>query len=165
MILKRNSISARLYRWFYGTEDMPDSLCPYFWKLFLMWVFIIPMAIISIPMIIVQLCQYKKIKSDVSIGERLGMFIMLLFALFLLFTLVLPFFAFFYEIKNKDLLQFAGGGIFLWCVIIGIAISRFISYLINRRKQRRLYGTKHQSIVKEFVKAKYNKYCPKITWK
>ncbi len=31
MNLNINSKTAKLYRWFYATNEMPQSLCPYFW--------------------------------------------------------------------------------------------------------------------------------------
>ena len=31
MKLNSNSVTARLYRWFYMNDQMPKSLCPYFW--------------------------------------------------------------------------------------------------------------------------------------
>ena len=52
MKLDQNSISARLFRWFYATNGMPKNLCPYFWKLVLMWVFILPYTILSLPVIL-----------------------------------------------------------------------------------------------------------------
>jgi acyl-homoserine lactone acylase PvdQ len=68
MKLNINSTSAQLYRWFYATEQMPQSLCPYFWKLVLMWVFILPYTILSLPVILMDL----KDPDRRTTGERAG---------------------------------------------------------------------------------------------
>ena len=45
MKLNRNSISAKLFRYFYSTDIMPGSLCTYFWALVLAYILIIPLEI------------------------------------------------------------------------------------------------------------------------
>jgi hypothetical protein len=51
MNLNQNSIPAKLYRWFYQKNqyEMPTNLCPYFWQLVVMWIFILPCALLSLP--------------------------------------------------------------------------------------------------------------------
>jgi hypothetical protein len=64
MRLKSNSISARLYRYFYGTEIMPTSLCNYFWALVLAYLLIIPLEIFGL---VGTLISYKLILRPVTI--------------------------------------------------------------------------------------------------
>jgi hypothetical protein len=47
MEINYNSTSARIYREFYNTKRMPESLCPYFWKLVFAW----PITILLSPFI------------------------------------------------------------------------------------------------------------------
>jgi hypothetical protein len=56
-----NSIPARLYRDFYafeGADEMPKSLCSYFWKLMGMWLVIVPLSLFSIAGFIIEICEY-----------------------------------------------------------------------------------------------------------
>jgi apolipoprotein N-acyltransferase len=55
-------------------------------------------------------------------------------------------------------------------LILGVASGYLlVKYLINNRKFKRKFNNEYveqtPNLVVEFVKAKYNKYCPKITWK
>ena len=69
MKLNINSTSAQLYRWFYATTTMPQSLCPYFWKLVIMWLLILPYSILSLPVILMDLKDFE----HRTMGERAGM--------------------------------------------------------------------------------------------
>ena len=52
----------------------------------------------------------------------------------------------------------------LGVLLLGFSISKIFNYLGNRNKYKPL-KVKQPNIVVEFVKAKYNNYCPQITWK
>ena len=55
MKLNSNSISSKLYRWFYGTKELPNNLCPYFWKLVLAWLVLIPYSLVCLPVILTEI--------------------------------------------------------------------------------------------------------------
>lgn len=140
MKLNSNSLSSKLYRWFYGTNDLPNNFCPYFWKLLLAWVTLIPYALFCTPVIIYELIDKHNNRyeySDNSVGERLG-----------------------YSI-----------GIYFLLILIGLI--RLVEYIRERNKQRKIKYDENGRRIREepkpnlfieFIKAKYNKHCPRIDW-
>ena len=184
MELNTNGVSARLYRWFYLTDRMPQSLCPYFWKLVIAYIFALPVGIIALPM------RVTKTDDEFdNFGERLffGAFLWVLFAL--AFAIVVgPISTIFIGILNdKSFLSHIQviGFISLFTGIT-IAFTYGIIYLFEKRKQAKrrkkseyiwndkgdyipnpeyVPYTPKPNIIVEFIKAAYNKYCPKIDWK
>ena len=174
MKLNINSVSARLYRWFYATTQMPQSLCPYFWKLVLMWVFILPYTILSLPCILMDL----KDPDHKTTGERAGVGLIMWFIVGMI-TCMLSWIGLFFVTPTKDSVFFnmVGVGLIGWLAAIifgGIALFKWAKEKWENRYVRydefgyRIWlkpKEKQPSIITEFVKAKYNKYCPKIDWK
>ena len=174
MKLNINSVSARLYRWFYSTAQMPQSLCPYFWKLVLMWVFIVPYTIISLPCILMDL----KDPDHKTTGERAGVGIILWFILFMLISM-LSWFGLFFATPTKDSIWWhaIGAGLIGWGVAFVFGCVALFKWSKEKWDNRRIKydedgyriweepKEKQPSIITEFIKAKYNKYCPKIDWK
>jgi len=177
MKLNQNSISSKLYRWFYGTKELPNNLCPYFWKLVLAWLVLIPYSLVCLPVIIMEIYDKDYKYNDNSTGKRIGMSALTYFILFIIICMVTFFGLFFIEPEKDSLYGFMGTlGAFVWLlsIIIGIiegvkAIKRWnynrkIKYdengyrIWNQPKEEKTY------LVVEFVKAKYHKYCPKIEW-
>jgi uncharacterized membrane protein len=163
MNLKQNSISARLYRWFYNQKTMPESLCPYFWKLLLMWVFIVPYTIISLPFIVIgdDLGEKSSIKAMMGFlyWVIIGLLLTIVFALF-------TFWKTFPVGSPLDLIQKVGFISGACGVIIFATVYILVNYEDWRfRNSFSAKKKKQDSILVSFVKAKYNKYCPKITWK
>ena len=178
MKLNSNSVSARLYRWFYMTYDMPQSLCPYFWKLAIMWVFIAPYTAMTLPFIL-----FIRDKS-INMVERFffGMFLwLLLFVGLICLTPITYFFVGWFP--EKTFLGSAQiGGLVGDCIIVILCIVAGIIHLIKRAGERKYhrrkrliwkdgdwipnpkYRSKRPNIIVEFIKATYNKYCPKIDW-
>jgi hypothetical protein len=175
MKLNINSVSARLYRWFYSTHKMPENLCPYFWKLVLMWVFILPYSLLSLPTIIMD---WKE--SDIkTTGERMGTGVVAWLILFILICMLSVFGVFFMKFPNEKspwwtMLTI---GLICWGATIVIASLELIKFSIKKWKNRHIkydkdgyriwepVKEKQDSIIIEFVKAKSNKYCPRIDWK
>jgi hypothetical protein len=173
MKLNINSISAQLYRWFYATQQMPESLCPYFWKLVLMWVFIVPYTILSLPVILMD----RKDPERRTTGERAGMGVIIWFILFMLISMLSWIGLFFIEpVKDSTWLHILIVGGIGWGFSIVIGATEGYKALKEWNYRRKIkYNEdgyriwdepteKHPSIIKEFIKAKYNKYCPKIDW-
>ena len=176
MNLNLNSTPAKLYRWFYATKEMPQSLCPYFWKLAIMWLVIIPYTILALPHIIMnRKDDYAKTGERIAVGLIIWFMIGMLICMLSLIGL---FFAFF-GIPEKDSLymHMIGIGIIGWMLSIvfgAIALFKFLKQKWDDRgikydeDGRRIWNPvkeKESSVIKEFIKAKYNKYCPKINWK
>lgn len=173
MKLNINSNTAQLYRWFYGTSRMPESLCPYFWKLVLMWTFILPYSILSLPIIIMERLDRSE---NHSTGDRAGLGFIVWFILFILTGMVTVLGVFFVTpVKDTLYANLASVGILGWVIAIIVGISFAFNHLNNKWKNRgikydeddyRIWNPepKQDSIIISFIKASYNKYCPKIDW-
>jgi hypothetical protein len=173
MKLNINSNTAQLYRWFYSTSVMPESLCPYFWKLALMWVFIIPYVILSLPIILMELTNTS---DENSTGERAG-FGFLIWLLLGMIICMLSYVGLIWVIPTKDsffmfVLTIGSIG---WAVGIIVGGIELFKVLIEKWENRgikydedgyRIWNPepKQDSIIVSFAKASYNKYCPKIDW-
>lgn len=177
MKLNSNSISSKLYRWFYGTNDLPNNLCPYFWKLVLAWLVLIPYSLVSLPTIIMELCDKDYKYTDNSTGKRIGVGVLCYFLLYCI-GCALTLIGWFFITPEKDsFYMFAGtvGGIVWFTAIIigsveGIKVLKEWNYKRKRKYDengRRIWGEPKEPktyLIIEFTKAKYNKYCPKIDW-
>ena len=174
MQLNINSRTAQLYRWFYANSKMPQSLCPYFWKLVLMWFFILPYTILSLPIILMDLRDPERRTT----GERAGMGFIIWFILGMLICMISWIGVFFFEpVKDSAWLHMLVAGGIGWLATIifgGIALFKWSKEKWENRNVKydkdgyRIWEPvkqKEPSIITEFVKAKYNKYCPKIDWK
>ena len=166
MKLNKNSISAKLFRWFYGTTELPTNLCPYFWKLVMAYVFAIPLFIIPLPYVIIN-----KDTCNESPGNRIWMGIICWFILFSLITALTPIMLFWYTPVKDSFLEFLIiYGFFELAAGLFIGIIWFIHYLGEKIKERKWESRnlpkkeKRSNIIVEMVKATYYKYCPKIDW-
>lgn len=165
MNLNSKSFSARLYRWFYAHNKMPNNLCPYFWKLFVAYILALPVFIVTLPY---EICWGKFGKDHETLGAKLGLSLVCYLIVVAAMTLLSPLCLLIYSNIAEDsiLHKIIGGGIFLWFLAIGVSLGLLIEYLVKRLRDRNETSnkTKNKNIVVEFVKAKYNKYCPKIDW-
>jgi len=170
MELNINGFTARTYRWFYAEYGMPENLCPYFWKLVIMWVLIIPVSILAIPMLLINKDEgYISLPAKIFGGALLyvGMFL-----IFCMFVALSVFWNGFHGTSENiwDDLQIMGfcgwASVITFCIL---SLVKFIKEKMSERKYKKLYTTPYEghknNIVFEFIKAKYNKYCPKIEWK
>jgi len=185
MKANKKSISARLYRWFYFTNQMPSNLCPYFWKLVVAYTLIVPLGILCIPVIF---DRTEKFFEAESWFERMVGSILIWVALFLglasLFApITLLIWGWFAEKTTFNTLQTVG--LITWGVVAVIALVSAIMYLISIRTKKKLKRSREfiwdengdwvpnpnyvphvekPNLLVEFIKAKYNRYCPKIDW-
>jgi hypothetical protein len=173
MQLSKESTTASLYRWYYATKNMPQSLCPYFWKVVIMYLTIIPYTILSLPYMVLN----GKDKSS-AWGEKPGSGFLIWVGLGLVASMFWSLTIFFVGLFPKD--SFAQGmqilGLMLWVVAIGTSIGLLVRWLVEKHKQSKIkydeYGyriwepvkQKDPNLIVEFIKASYNKYCPKIDW-
>lgn len=176
MELNLNSLTTKLYRWFYNQYEMPNTLCPYFWKMVIMYVFIIPYSIISLPQIIFELITKERSEAPrIAIGGIL--YILLFFGFTILFTLAtLPIWGYFPPNSVGNIFQiigticFVGGlSVLITHLIITYRLNRTRKFIFDKKTDGYIRNPKYKyekpNLVKEFIKAKYNKYCPKINWK
>ena len=178
MKLNQNSVSAKLYKWFYAVSEyqgLPNNLCPYFWRMVLMYLTIIPYTLFSIPVVVYDLFDKKYDNGDRSTGGRLGVSVGIYIALFILANLISAILALFIKVEKDTLfVHLVVGGCLFWMVLIVIGVIEGIKYLKEYTTTNDSYYDEQQDkwVVKktkvnmtaEFIKAKYNKYCPKIDW-
>ena len=181
MKLNQNSISARLYRWFYLTDSMPTNLCPYFWKLVLMYTLLTPTTILYLPLFVIK-------NESTEQGERIAISFFSWILVFGAFLMIFPITYFFYGWFPDDSYfgSFQTIGIILWIGASLIGVTFGIVHFINKRRENKLRKTykyiwdefgdyvpnpnyvpyePKPNILVEFIKASYHKYCPKIDWK
>lgn len=173
MKLNYNSFSAKLYRWFYGGNKMPSSLCPYFWKLVVCYILALPLFILSFPYSTYELIWGDNQFREENIFARTITSLFICFvvglALFIIMVMLSPVMLLFVEpVKHSFLSQLLMGSCVFWFVGFPIVSVVFLHGKYKERKLRKKYDNndeKTPNIVVEMVKAKYHKYCPKIDWK
>lgn len=166
MILNHNSISAKLYRWFYETNIMPNNLCPYFWKLVIAYTFALPLLILTLPYTILH---REKHSSTPRIVYSI-LFYLITFAVISMLSV----FGLGFAIPEENTLYFIMVifGLAVWISIFLFGVAKLISVLIIKWQSWRYYKkyiydkpkTTKVNLIVEMVKAKYHKYCPKIDW-
>lgn len=178
MKLNQNSVSVKLYKWFYGVSEyqgLPNNLCPFFWRVVLMYLTFIPYVWLSIPVVVYDLFDKQYRNGDRSVGGRLGVSFGVYVALFIVTALITTIIGFFTHIEPKsfwEFLQLTGsvfwGGLILVGSIEGIKylreyITKDDSYF-DETQDKWVTKKAKVNMTTEFIKAKYNKYCPKIDW-
>jgi len=177
MKLNANSLNAKLYCWFYGvgSYQLPNNLCPYFWKLVLAWILVLPYGLLCTPFILTHELFSKSYRNgDNKFGERIGISTIMYMMLFVLFALGVAVGALFTTyVKGGLFYKVLPGGILFWLLFFCVGIYHGIKALVEKLRETkkvydengyRIYPEKKPNLAVEFVKAKYNRYCPKITW-
>jgi amino acid transporter len=181
--LKENSITARMYRWFYTKQNMPNNLCPYFWKVVIMYLVIIPYFLGCLPVVVSK--RLQKIQKTVeTIRPLISLVVYMLFIL--LFFALCPLINLFYKMPEKFVTSGYALYVILGVILVVIGIILFFEWLKDRRNkieyQRELLERMKQNnldpknfdfepirtpaifVIVEYIKAYYKKYCPQITW-
>lgn len=158
-----NSITAKLYRWFYVTDKMPTNLCPYFWKCVLMYLLILPYTIFSLPSILLDLIpsmkDFNNIKSTMDRPKSaIGLYFILYLVISVIFTLIFIWSATPSDIDNYAHLYLPG------VIISATTLIGLVGFLYTKNKKHRGERNKTDNITISFIKSRYNKYCPKINW-
>lgn len=156
MQLSSTSTSARLYKWFYDTSRLPSNLCPYFWKQLFMWLAIIPYSILCLPTILIE--RFKRGPAHESrIVGSIGIYMIL----FLAFTVGVFAADFYFHFKvGTAWHSFSGVGFFVSAVLLMLATFAVCAVTLDK-----VIDSEVSNVTSEFIKAKYNKYCPQIEWK
>jgi hypothetical protein len=162
MKLNQNSLSAKLYRWFYKTDTMPTNLCPYFWRLVTAVILSPLLAIYTLPY---EIINYKRRRWD-TYGDMLGISLSCWCLIAAIISMISSLGFFFYIPDKSSLLEvIMGVGCIFWgcLILVGIiwGIIKTKEYLQSKKSD----DEKTDNIIVEMVKAKYHKYCPKIDWK
>lgn len=136
-------------------HSTPTNLCPYFWQIVLA-VICLPFNFIwNFPLVAFN-WLYKKITKEDFLEEK-----EYFSSLFIISTL--SYIGFFMIVAMIGMWfnpsKFLAPGMFGYGVLILILTAVYI----NWKKEKRSYKSK-PNILKEFIKAKYNKHCPQITW-
>lgn len=167
--LKLNSLTATLYRWVYLKKQMPDSLCPYFWKVVIMYLFLIPYVLLSLPILIIGLFSKDFVYEIITEIKDRPLFGMIAYFLLLLLFSIINLILYFFDIPfTNEAPILAMGGITLIVSLAGLLALVFYhvrNKIIINRYEKHIGVYKTSNIVVEFVKASYKKYCPKINWK
>ena len=172
------SFNSKLYRWFYCTNELPMGFCEYFKKLAIAWLFLIPVGLIGLPSILTH--DFNSLRngrySSTEFGQRIGVGFIMYVLIYCVFTLFLPFTLFFTSYtKDSGMFMSCGIGFMLWfvAIIFGIieGIKKIKRYRYNKKREKqyddegnRIIVEKKPNIILEFIKAKKEKYCPKIEW-
>lgn len=179
MKLNYNSISAKVYRNFYETSHMPESLCPYFWKLVAAWPLTILFSPLLIPFWIVDKINGENDNTRMPFPAQALMGLLIYVALFCVFCLGVT-------ISSIWITYYQGTQWYQWYltgfIIMFITLVGCIVFLISKLKERRRHKRRERlydengnylpyedepekpNIIVEFIRATYNKYCPKIDW-
>lgn len=165
MELKTNSLTTKLYLWFYKKQvsELPNSLCPYFWQLLLMWILILPVSLFLLPSIIMHYIKYERFTNnylDDRFENSWVMYTVLFCVVCILSLLSIPWTGWSPKDNIVGLLHIFGS----MFTILGVSILSIIGYDSYQMNKTSPYKEKRPSIIVEFIKAKYNKYCPKINW-
>lgn len=170
--LNKNSWHARFYRWSHGIDSLPQSLCTYFWNLVLTIVFaplVMPLSLAGL----LNMWVHKLLLQDDwewSEYRRDGVYCLDLVATSTLYTMGLGLVgcALYAGVTawgatHLNPLQIVG--VTVWIVIILCTLVFCLVSLVNWLSSQNYNSEKKPSLLKEFIKAKVNKYCPKINWK
>jgi hypothetical protein len=178
MKLNQNSVSVKLYKWFYGVSEyqgLPNNLCPFFWRVVLMYLTIIPYTLFAIPVVVYDLFDKQYENGERSTGARLGNSVGIYIGLFVVVSLISAILALFIKIESKSLFEFLViGGCLFWFGLLVLGIIKGFEYVreysttdksyYSETEKKWVYEKTKVNLTTEFIKAKYNKYCPKIDW-
>lgn len=169
LTLHYNSPSARLYRWFYLDENMPKSLCGYFWKITIAWLFSIPLFVFSLPTLFLRFFAKGEewTFNNRAIFSIIGWIIGL--SAFCMGVATVTFGSGILPTDNSLIQAQLMGFFFYGCFVVWGAfyvLGKALSKFDERNAQRSNMERKKTwfSLMAEFTKAKYQKICPAITW-
>jgi amino acid transporter len=149
MTLNSNSISAKLYRYFYSKQNMPASLCTYFWALVIAYLFIIPLEITGLIGTLMRFVfpVLRDAPSNPVFKTLLSFFVF--WCVLIIYLRLIPVLQFFYHFEERDIFGAKILDIFVFIIVM-------IIYFGN---------TNRRFLVIKYTKAKIKGICPRITWK
>lgn len=166
MKLQTNSWHYKLYK-FYYQKLPPNNLCPYFWKLLFAIITVIPFSIIALPALII----YSKDKESIGIRMRDSIILYLILCVFITMCFTIAWLFIRWNTSENSLRNnLVVVGFVFWTVTIIFGMIYLIKEIIIPYFENIFYSStksrkkKSKNIVVEFIKAKYNNYCPMIVW-
>lgn len=162
MNLNLNSWYVWLWDYTYE-EDVPNNLCPFFWKLIAAMLLFIPNIILRIPVVIVNMfCnEYNKIeRGDARTGIGALMYIIGIATILVCYT-TYNWFLWSINSYSYDYAAANIGGMFL---LVGLfLLIRY--YWLENEVGYKVVKTANTNMLTTYTKAWYNNHCPKINWK
>jgi len=159
--LNKNSITAKLYCWFYNVKSLPTNLCPYFWKVVIMYLLL---PFLGIPALIGHKLDDN---TNAFIKALLGI-VAIIFVMLLISLIVSPIVVFNWwllDIKPNSLyMNTTEVGLMCWTGLLFVGLWHLGEQLYKYIFNRETHTPKETNVVIAFVKAKYHKYCPTINW-
>ena len=166
MDLDYNSTTAKVYRWFYGTPNMPNSGCTYFRKAIIAYLLLIPIVCFCLPVFFFE--KRNNFKDSNHYMIKCGMAIAFYFCLYCVFAIGSAIYSFYNNLNFvKDTWQDFTRAIGVYCLwwVLAVGIVLAIIFLIRKIQSRKKDEETKPNIIIEFIKAKYNKICPTLNWK
>lgn len=170
MKINTNSWHVKLHKYIF-TNRLPDNLCPYFWRIVKSLIFVIPAFISRLPLYLAWLFEmlFKKTdytnsflvnyrNEDRSLENMFGFLMYVL--LCVIYSLGLIEYNYFRKVMNYSFDSFFAETGYMTNILILIIIGLIVLYEIICLARK----NKTPNLLKEFIKAKYHKYCPKIEW-
>ncbi len=141
-------------------HTVPTNLCPYFWKV-VFAVICFPFNFLwNLPLEIANLINKGGNKNKANIiGEPHYYFSSLWLANFIVYFLLYVIISMICIWINYDPRFFLGASLG-YLALVAIGIVALVGWLKDKNEGKE----KSPNILVEFVKAKYSKYCPQITW-
>ena len=162
MKLNKKSWHAWFYKMLYGWDrKFPNNLCAYFWKMLLSIIVAPVLLLVCLPLYIEGLISKRDHHRDGYFHD--AHIIASIFAwigLFLIFSGVYVWFAGWESNWHIPAITLYG---ILAVIIIGLILNYYDEKRIKSPKNTHLVEKKPNVFI-EFIKAKKNKYCPKIEW-
>ena len=168
MELKLNSWYVWLWNYTYS-EEVPNNLCPLFWKLVVAILLFIPNLIFRIPVNIYNMFAKKNYDKIDTARTGLGiagyiLIIAIVFVIWCLYNFIL--YSFNFYSYNYNAVVYGG-------VIIFVALFLIIRYYWLKYKTankiidvgKTIKEKTSNNIVINYTKSWYNNNCPKINWK
>ena len=181
VVLNTNGILSKYYRWYYKTTELPENLCPYFWRL-LYAIIMMPFAFIEAALVkillLIDIREPGRLDNRIfgPIISTIIMYCILYLILVILSMFIFPFmllFGYRLDPEGVQIAYFIGNS-----AIVGYVFSLiFAIYRINQFRIRHMLKenndteskikskTKYNSLMISMIKASYKKICPKIEWK
>lgn len=164
MKLNSNSLFAKLYKFTYTTKNLPNNLCPYFWAN--LWAFItfIPSIILQLPALIFGNLFNMSIFKGYDTSDRINIGFKTIFTSIIILLVVIFEYNFLKALFGAYSYEYliANIALVINCVILGIIL---LIIVITKIQDINYSGKLDNNVLIQFIKAKYNKYCPKIDWK
>lgn len=159
MNLKTNSWYVKLWDYMYA-EDLPNNLCPFFWKLISAILLFIPTVILRIPVTIFNIFSINKIKKgDGRTGIGIIMYIIIVLLIFAILS-IYHWILYLFNAYSYDNELATCGGFFLSVILLFIIRELWVKNDLNTISKEKISN----NIIVNYTKSWYNNYCPKINW-